>query len=225
MSRDFRCFNYLAYVLALLIPVSAAASCNQMEWKRGKPFDYYAAETRMDTGTYRGGLLYLVEKHHLTKDVQALERGATGAMPGDLLFVLNTIPNHPQALDAYSRYERRYRDSRVFRERKDTNRPVYTSECLFGRADNVFPNVAETKVVWAIHRYRNGKYQESAELLHQALVIQPDYVQAHYNLGLVYVKLNDIERAHKHADIAYAGGYPLPGLKNKLSDLEKRQGS
>lgn len=207
------------FCLMLLASTYVSASCNQMAWKRGKPFDYYATETRASTATFRGGLLHLVENYHLTPDVRNLVRGATGAMPGDLLFVLNTIPNHPVALDAYSRYEHRYHESASFREQKFMDRPVHTADCLFQRADRVFPNMAETKVVWAIHRYRKGEYEESEDLLRQAIALQPNYVEAHYNLGLVYIELNQFELARRHADVAYAAGYPLPGLKKKLSRL------
>jgi len=211
--------NLLFFCAVFCFSGTVVASCNQMEWKRGKPFDYYAPETRASTGTFRGGLLHLVDNYHLTPDVRNLVRGATGAMPGDLLFVLNTIPNHPVALDAYSRYERRYLESALFREQKFMDRPVHTADCLFERADRVFPNMAETKVVWAIHRYRSGRYEDAEVLLLQAITLQPNYVEAHYNLGLVYVALNQLASAQKHADIAYAAGYPLPGLKKKLARL------
>jgi len=59
-------------------------SCFEMEWKRGKPFDYYHPETRESTGTFRGGLLHLVEKYHFNDDVRNLVKGLSGAMPGDI---------------------------------------------------------------------------------------------------------------------------------------------
>ena len=38
-----------------------------------------------------------------------------------------------------------------------------------------------------------------------------------YNLGLVYVRKKDFDRAREAAKLAYGLGIPLPGLKNKLA--------
>lgn len=40
--------------------------------------------------------------------------------------------------------------------------------------------------------------------------------EIHYNLGLILLKLSQPQLAVEHAKKAYAGGYPLPGLRNKL---------
>lgn len=40
-----------------------------------------------------------------------------------------------------------------------------------------------------------------------------------YNLGLILLEMGDIDGALEQAHLAYAGGYPLPGLKNKLKRL------
>jgi tetratricopeptide (TPR) repeat protein len=41
-------------------------------------------------------------------------------------------------------------------------------------------------------------------------------VELHYNLGVMCLELKDETCAVEHAQVAYADGYPLPGLKNKL---------
>lgn len=40
-----------------------------------------------------------------------------------------------------------------------------------------------------------------------------------YNLGLILLEMGDVSGALEQAHIAYAAGYPLPGLKNKLKRL------
>jgi tetratricopeptide (TPR) repeat protein len=197
-------------------------SCFEMEWKRSKPFDYYQPETRKSTSTFRGGLLHLVEKYHFNDDVRNLVKGSTGAMPGDILFVLNSIPNHPAALDAYSRYEYQLKHSELFRKKQASAMLSHSADCVFLRANEVFPNNAETFLVWAIHQFRNKRFNAAQQILERAVAIAPDYVEAHYNLGLVYVELNNSEAARKHATIAYNAGYPLMGLKNKLAKLEQK---
>jgi tetratricopeptide (TPR) repeat protein len=197
-----------------------SASCFDLAWRRGKPFDYYAAETRVDSGTYRGGLLHLVEKVHFGDDVRNLVKGSSSRLPGDILFVLNTIPNHPGALDAYSRYEKRYRSSQTFRENRDNERPLYEAECFFERAERIFPANPQTRFVWGLHYYRNGQLDRSRTLMESALELRPGYVEAHYNLGLVAVSQGMLEDARRHAKIAYDAGYPLQGLRRRISELE-----
>lgn len=223
--------SLLLTLTLLSMPVSADTpasgsfnnrSCFEMDWKRGKPFDYYHSDTRLSTGTYQGGLLHLVEKAHFTDDVRNLVKGNTSVMPGDILFVLNTIPNHPAALDAYSRYEYRLQHSDVFRAKQSSPTLTHGADCLFVRANEVYPNNAETLLVWAIHQFRNKRFSAAQQLLERTIAIAPDYVEAHYNLGLVYVELNDAESAAKHAAIAYDAGYPLMGLKNKLAKLKQK---
>ncbi|MBV2127710.1 tetratricopeptide repeat protein [Arsukibacterium indicum] len=220
----------LLMLLMLSTPVNAQVttsgdvvdrSCFTMEWKRGKPFDYYHPSTTESSGTYKGGLLYLVERHHFTNDVRKLIKGSTAALPGDLLFVLNSIPNHPSALDTYSRYEYRLKTSELYRETQANKTVTHSADCLFLRANEIFPNNAETLLVWAIHQYRNNRFNAAKQILERAVAIAPDYIEAHYNLGLVYVELNDAEKARKHAAIAYDAGYPLMGLKNKIAKLKQ----
>jgi len=40
--------------------------------------------------------------------------------------------------------------------------------------------------------------------------------EIHYFLGLIYLKLSDLDDAVTHAKLAYELGYPLPGLRQKL---------
>ena len=54
----------------------------------------------------------------------------------------------------------------------------------------------------------------------QALAIDPESPDANYSIGLLYVKLGDLEKAAEHARSAYAAGYPLQGLRKQL----KRKG-
>ena len=49
-----------------------------------------------------------------------------------------------------------------------------------------------------------------------ALELQPDYAEAHYNLGLLYVKQKEFELAVQSARKAYDLGFPLQGLRRQL---------
>jgi Flp pilus assembly protein TadD len=43
-----------------------------------------------------------------------------------------------------------------------------------------------------------------------------DSIEIHYNLGLLYAEAREYDLAVEHAKKAYEGGYPLPGLADKL---------
>lgn len=57
------------------------------------------------------------------------------------------------------------------------------------------PTKAEKEFVRAQKTYREGKLQESVQHLRKAIQIHPDYMEAHNNLGVRYMQLNEIERA------------------------------
>ncbi len=208
---------------ALLLSSEAFANskCMELKWRRGKPWDYFSAETRASTGTYQGGLLYLVESAHFTKSVRRLNGGKTGKQPQDLLFVLTSIPNHPVALDAYARYEHLWNTSRAFKENKENIEPVHSAGCFFERAARVFPNRPYTYLTWGIYFHRLGEYESAVEKFLQADKLMPDSSETKYNIGLAYVELKDLANAKLYAEQAYKLGYPLQGLKNKIAELEK----
>ena len=47
--------------------------------------------------------------------------------------------------------------------------------------------------------------------------LSPEDYNTHYNLGLLYFDKKNFAKSKEHAKIAYDQGFPLPGLKNKLT--------
>src|SRR3982750_130515 len=47
----------------------------------------------------------------------------------------------------------------------------------------------------AVVRSDNGKYQEAVQLLERAILAEPGYALAYYNLGSAYFQLNQLEKA------------------------------
>src|SRR5262249_10171379 len=91
-----------------------------------------------------------------------------------------------------------------------------STECYFARARKVFPDDANVIVLEGYYFWKKGDRQRARKEYEEALALNPDSADGHYNLGLVCAEMNDFDEAVKHAQIAYAAGYPLPGLRNKL---------
>ena len=63
---------------------------------------------------------------------------------------------------------------------------------------------------------RLGNFQLAIEYYKRALGINENYADAYYNLGLIYLELDDFDQALKNAHAAYARGFPLDGLRKRL---------
>ncbi len=62
-----------------------------------------------------------------------------------------------------------------------------------------------------------GRDQQAVEHLKEAIRLDPGYADAHYRLGLVYVKLGDHAAAHQEQ--AYLKGLEVDDLANLLGHL------
>ncbi|WP_420796964.1 tetratricopeptide repeat protein [Ectothiorhodospira variabilis] len=63
---------------------------------------------------------------------------------------------------------------------------------------------------------RTGDQAAAKEQLVKASELDSENPEAHYNMGLLFYRLSEYERALSHAKEAYSAGYPLPGLRNLL---------
>jgi tetratricopeptide (TPR) repeat protein len=186
------------------------AGCGSLDNAFG-PFDYRDPAARKQS-------LGLVETHHFTQDVEQLIRGAdSGSLIGDLDYTLRAFPNHHRALSAVSRYELRG-------GRQWTNPAVRSAECYLQRALVFTPNDAIVRLLFGNHLLKSGKKDAAREQFDEALLLQPSDVEVNYNAGLLYLEVGDLARAKELADVAYAGGYPLPGLRRKLAEAEGKSG-
>ena len=127
---------------------------------------------------------------------------------------LRIYPNHHRALYTVMRFYRDYPDL-------VDNSELYTMECLFTRASFFSPNDPMVYMLNGMHYHWNSDFISSKGKYLQAYNLDPKNPQVNYNLGLMYYDQGDYENAAKHADIAYRGGYPLQGLRKKLSRLEE----
>lgn len=207
--------THLACLLLLAAQPSFAQSLASLSGDCGAMTNHYGPYDYTNP-THVREKLPVVESAHFNLDVESLKRGKTAALPGgDLDYVLRAFPNHHRALYSMARYTLQHGD-----------RPIppgarYTGNCYFERAIRFSPDDPKVRMVYGIFFSFQKDYPQAIEQLQSAISIDVNNAEAHYNLGLMYERTDNIELALKHARRAYDLGFPLNGLKNKL----KRRGA
>jgi Tfp pilus assembly protein PilF len=196
----------VATTLLLLTSAStyAAPYCGDLKNAFG-PFDYRHADTATRS---------LVDGAHFTADVEKLVAGNSGTIGGDLDYTLRAFPNHPRALSSLARLALQSKSTKV-------GGLKWSFECYFDRAIRFQPDDPGPRSIYGAYLLRKGRTDDALEQLSEAVVLQPDDPKANYNLGLGYFEKKDYEQAKLYAKKAYALGFPLQGLKNKLASLKK----
>ena len=199
-----RAFLSAAYLLVAWPAAADEITCGSLKNAFG-PFDY--RKTTSD-------LKELVEGAHFTPDVESLKRGATGAVGGDLDYTLRAFPNHPRALASMM----------ALQLRSGKERPVgarWSMLCYFDRAIRLAPDDGRVRTTLGVYLMRLGKTEEAIDQFNNAASLGEDGVNLHYNAGLAYFDIGDYTNSLEHAKKAYALGFTLPGLKNKLEKIGK----
>ena len=178
--------------------------CGSLENHYG-PFDYTNAREREED-------LPIVENAHFPTVVEQLIGRRTTALWWDLDYVLRASPNHHRALYAMARYQ--------LKTPRTVDARYLTAECYFDRASRFRPQDATVYLLWGIYLHQLGKHGDALEKYKKSEELDPKYVEVHYNLGLLYLDMEDVETSKKYALFAYQNNYPLPGLRERL----KRKG-
>lgn len=199
----------LASGLALLALVAAAAPARAdcpPYVKTEVGGDYNDAGDRRD--------LQVVESYHFTPAVENLKHGNRGYLGGDLSYTLEHFPNHHRALSALAKL--------ALREKKAQPQGAkFNIECFFQRALGYRPKDAKVHSIYAGYLMAQDKLDDARA--HLDLAVQLDNATSHYNLGLLHFKRKDYAAARQSAERAYGLGFPLPGLRNKLSEAGQWQ--
>jgi tetratricopeptide (TPR) repeat protein len=182
----------------LLLTVFVAADSYAQKGGR----DYYAPRVTTEDRQF----LDNVEKPHLAPSQQKRGNKDFASAKGDLEFVLRYYPNHPLALDLISQLCTTY-----------STLPNCDADLWFEAALALNPQAAPTYVVYGIHLQRKGKTAEAVTQYRNALRLDPNSINAHYNIALALFDLKQFEESNAHAQAAYAGGVPYAGLRDKLT--------
>lgn len=156
------------------------------------------------------GLLMNINGNHFNADVEGLIRGqSTANLDDELDYVLINVPNHHRALYAMAQLHLRENKEKLPAE-------TYSMPCWFERAIAFTPQDPAVRMIYGIYLHKKKNYRDAEQRYHEALELEPNLVEAHYNIALLYIDLNRYDEAVTHAKRAYELGYPLPGLRQKL---------
>lgn len=158
--------------------------------------DYYSNVDR--------NMLSTVERHHLGIGEDELKAKHYIAAQSDFRFILNYYPNHPRVLLLMSELCETWKS------------PKCDLDDVFNRAVARNPNIPATFVIIGIHQVRTKQIPAAIENFKRALAIDPNSVNANYNIALAYLDSGQYELANEHAQTAYARGSPPPGLRDRL---------
>ncbi|MGQ5523162.1 tetratricopeptide repeat protein [Chitinimonas sp. PSY-7] len=153
----------------------------------------------------------LVESAHFPPYVESLLRGRTAdAVGGDIDYTLRAFPNHHRALLSMMNLATRERTGKPPGSR-------FSVECWLDRAERFAPDDGMVKVLWATWLIKQGNKAEAEEKLAAGIKQAPEMnTNFDYSVGLAYFDLKRYDLALAAAHRAYRGGFPLPGLKQKL---------
>lgn len=189
----------------LMLLAALAADCPPYS-KGATGGDYYNAEDAKG--------LPAVETFHFGPQVEALQRGMSGTLGGDIGYTLEHFPNHPRALAAMARLGLRAKKIQV-------PGAHHTVECYFQRAIDFVPNDGASRALFGAYLLSLRRDADAIEHLQAALQGQPGNASAWYNLGLARVRQKDWPAALDAAHKAYGLGFPLPGLRQQLKDARE----
>jgi SAM-dependent methyltransferase len=199
MARAFAAFPWLSAVM-LIYPATSLGQVGNR--------DYYNPGTTTDeVANWQNA-----HHFHLQPGFDAMKRGNWKSARDNFEFILRAFPNSPQALNGISE---------VCVLKWKPRSPACDADSWFDKAVEVNPDIATTWTLYGIHLQREKRPQQAVEKFEHALKLRPDDINANYNLGLAYFELKDYEKANQQAQISYALGAPLPGLR----DMLKREGA
>jgi tetratricopeptide (TPR) repeat protein len=167
------------------------------------PYDY----TKTDHSQFS-----VVHKAHFSSDVEYLRGGKAGInASGGIDYTLTVIPNHHRALNSAIKLQLRNKAGDM------SDSPRSPAECYLQRAIAYSPDDATAYMLYGMLMHRYERYEESLKLYQRALELSPGSANLDYNYALLLTDMERYGEARKIADKLYSAGFPLPGLKNRLS--------
>jgi hypothetical protein len=208
-KRNLRCILFI-FSFCLAAPWCTtsfagpgSAACGDLNINSVSPWDYRTDRNVPDFRT--------VEIHHFGPEIEALVKGGSGGLGGDLSFVLRRIPNHHRALVSLIKYGERWKNYNL----------EYSVECYFDRAVRFRPDDTVVRGLYAQYLERKNRRSEAIRELDAAVDHAGNNAFSHYNIGLVYLELGQFDKALARAHRARELGFERPDLENRLKRAGK----
>lgn len=174
------------------------------------PFDYRSPPPQ--------AIIANVEMNHFNGHLASMLKGndyyygsGGGSVAGGFDYTLRVFPNHHRALKALIDLSQRKKNVQRL------NGLNWSVECYFERAIRYIPDDVVVRQIYAMFLNNQGRTSDAEyqiELIIEDAEINP---QLAYNIGLFYAKWRKWDMARKFANIAYRGGFNLPGLREILT--------
>lgn len=207
MSRALGLGTAVLIAVALRAPAALAQTaiqpCGDLTTSYG-PYDYRTDRDKLP----------IVDNHHFTPQVEALIRGVSGPLGAELSYVLAAFPNHHRALNAMIRLT----------ERDHWQQPVgarYDVDCYFDRALRFRPDDVVVRLLYVTYLVKRARRDEAKAQLAAAARDAGNNGLFHFNIGLLYLDLGEVELAREHARRAQALDFSRPELIERLRAIRR----
>jgi tetratricopeptide (TPR) repeat protein len=212
-----RILSAVLVALAVRNSLASAQECGPVPLPGAAgPYDYVDSK-------FAWNLTDVTENHWVHVQRALAEREVHYALR-ELNWILIRWPNHYPALFELGRIEQLY-PGVVFDPSKFSNQDALffppTPECYFDRAFRYRPKDPTLRMLFGLYYHKSKRLQDALTQYQKAEAMDPEASEIQYNLGLVYFDLKDYEPSIQHAQKAYKLGYPLAGLRKKLTAAGK----
>ena len=206
-SASAFCFYVLGAGTSFSQMVDGCGDLNESPFADRRPLDYHDRANAI--------ALRNVEANHFNEGVRTLKKGQTTVyLGGDISYVLRAFPNHYRALELMARLS----------ERERTEKPQgaqWPLRCYYERALAFKPDDSIVQLLYGNYLLRKRQLDKAIEHLSEANRLKPNNANINYNLGLALFAAKRYDEAAESAQVAYALGFPLPGLRKKLESVGK----
>jgi tetratricopeptide (TPR) repeat protein len=176
------------------------------------------AEGRIDyrlkdaSAKVKKGILDL-DIYHTNPAIDEMKTGSLyRSVKANLDFSLRHSPNHHIALQTLVKYE--------YLGGKDWDFPE--TGCYLAWAVEYAPDDPEVRFIGGYYLWVKKDLGPAEQWYEKALEINPGWIDARYNLGLIYFEQEKYAMSLQQAEVIYSLGYPFDGLRQKLEQLGYR---
>lgn len=201
--------------LALCAAVACMALGSAQASAQGDDSTCFVFKTvgRLEPEDYRkpSARLKVVEDYHFGPMVESLIRPMQVGMSigSDLDYTLWGYPNHHRALVTLVRLGAREKTDQP----RGTN---FTIDCYFRRALRIASDDYIVRMIYANYLGSVNRRADALRQLNYVVESAEDSPVTHYNAGLIYLELGELEKATAQAKRAIELGYPRQELRAEL---------